>query len=258
MSDSRPSTRQGGNLPGGVEAYASVVTAYERGRPAYPAEAVQWVIEQASLGPGARVLDLAAGTGKLTRLLLGTEAEVVAVEPIKAFRETLRELGVAALEGSAEQIPLRDASVWTVTVAAAFHWFDAPRALTEIRRVLQPGGWLAILWNERDPADSTQRALTDLIEPHRAGEPRQSDEAWKGAFDRSSAFEPLRQRDFAHDHAFTPQTLTDRIASISFIAKLSQRERAVVLSGVHELATERGESFTLPHITHVYLTRRTA
>lgn len=251
----RPNARLGG-VQHAVDAYGNVSAAYESGRPAYPAEAVRWVIEQTGLGPGRRVLDLAAGTGKLTRLLLRTGGEVLALEPVKAFRENLRKLGVETLEGTAEHIPVPDASVWTVTVGTAFHWFDAPRALAEIHRVLLPGGWLAILWNERDATDQTQRALTDLVEPHRGSVPRQSDEAWIPAFDRSSAFEPLRKRDFSHDHTFTPDTLVDRIASISFIAALPENERMVVLSRARELGSVRGDSFVLPHITHVYLTRR--
>lgn len=201
-----------------------------------------------------RVLDLAAGTGKLTRLLLPSGADVVAVEPVQAFRDTLCRLGVDARAGTAESIPLPDASVHTVTVATAFHWFDAPAAISEIRRVLRPAGSLAILWNERDPRDPTQRALTALIEPHRRGEPRQVDEAWLKAFNPGCGFEPPRKRDFPYEHDFTPDTLVDRVASISFIAGLADAERQPLLREIHELGRGCGDSFTLSHMTHVYLT----
>lgn len=172
MTDTpNPDAVQVRGVPGAVDAYEKVLAAYETGRPAYPSEAVRWLMEETALGPGTRVLDLAAGTGKLTRLLMSSGAEVLAVEPVEGFRGHLRRLGIETMDRTAEHIPLLDASVGVVTVAAAFHWFDAPRALAEIGRMLLPGGWLAILWNERDPADETQRALTNLIEPHRRTEP---------------------------------------------------------------------------------------
>lgn len=244
-----------GNVQPAITAYAKVGAAYEAGRPAYPVEAVDWILEQIGLGPGARVLDLAAGTGKLTRLLLASGMDVVAVEPVEAFREQLLDLRIDARTGTAEKIPLADHTVDAVTVATAFHWFDAARALAEIRRVLIPTGGLAILWNERDPNDQTQRALTALIEPHRRGEPRQSDEVWRAAFDSASGFAPLRERDFLHEHTFTPDTLVARVASISFIAALPDEQRHELLDRVRELGRAHGETFTLPHITHTYLTR---
>ncbi len=239
-----------------VTAYASVAAAYERGRPGYPANAVAWITAMAGLGPGSAVLDLAAGTGKLTQQLTGTGARVIAVEPVAAFRAALGRLPVDIRDGSAERIPLARASVDAVAVATAFHWFDAPRALVEIRRVLRPGGTLAILWNERDPRDETQRALTALLEPHRHDEPRQSDEAWLTAFAGQTAFEPLRKRDFFHHHSFTVETLVERVKSISFVAALSDETRASLLEEVRELARRRGQAFALPHLTHVYLARR--
>jgi SAM-dependent methyltransferase len=155
----------------------------------------------------------------------------------------------------AERIPLAGASVDAVAVATAFHWFDAPRALVEIGRVLRPGGTLAILWNERDPRDETQRALTALLEPHRHDEPRQSDEAWLTAFAGRTAFESLRKRDFFHHHSFTVETRVERVRSIGFVAALSDETRASLFEEVRELARRRGQAFALPHLTHVYLAR---
>ncbi|HEX8802631.1 MAG TPA: class I SAM-dependent methyltransferase, partial [Acidimicrobiales bacterium] len=128
---------------------------YERGRPSYPAEAVALVVGRGGIGPGRRVLDLAAGTGKMTRLLLPTGADVVAVEPVAGMRAALERLaaaspGLEVLDGTAENLPLPDGSVDAVTVAQAFHWFDPPVALAEMRRVLRPGGHLFLVWNVRD------------------------------------------------------------------------------------------------------------
>lgn len=121
---------------------------YERARPGYPADAVRWLA-----GPSpADVLDLGAGTGKLTRALAALGHRVVAVDPLPEMLAQLAVAvpGVPALAGSAEAIPLEDASVDVVAVAQAFHWFDHGRALPEIARVLRPGGSLALVWNQRD------------------------------------------------------------------------------------------------------------
>ena len=251
-----------GELHRAISAYDSVATAYEVGRPSYPAEAVAWLIAEGIIGPGRVVLDLAAGTGKLTRLLLESGARVIAVEPVASFRQALAPLSVEIREGTAERIPLAADAVDAVTVAAAFHWFDAPRALEEIARVLRPGGALAVLWNERDPHDETQRALTALLEPHRRDEPRQADEAWLKAFACDRRFMTVRKRDFVHRHTFTADTLVERVRSISFVAALADEPHARLLEQVRELARthlrERaavpGETFELPHVTHVYLT----
>jgi ubiquinone/menaquinone biosynthesis C-methylase UbiE len=125
--------------------FASVADVYERGRPDYPPAAIGALAAELQLAPGARVLDLAAGTGKLTRALLAAGLDVVAVEPQGPLRETLiASVGSERVfEGLAEEIPLADASVDAVTVADAIHWFDPGPALTEMRRVLRPGGGLA-------------------------------------------------------------------------------------------------------------------
>lgn len=248
--------RHRGPVHGSVSAYEGVSEAYERGRPAYPEAVLARIVERSRIGPGSRVLDLAAGSGKFTRQLLATGARVQAVEPVAAFRKRLRELPVGVLDGTAEALPLDDASVDLVTVAAAFHWFDAPRALEEVGRVLRRGGMLAILWNERDQRDNTQFALTELIEPHRRGEPRQVDESWLAAFDAASGFTELEKEDFAHPHRFTPDSLVERVNSISFVAALPEQTRAALIERVRELAATRGRTFELPHITHLYMAKR--
>jgi len=125
---------------------------YERGRPGYPPGAVQLLARELQIGPGRRVVDLAAGTGKLTRALKPYRASIVAVEPVAGMREQLVSAvpGIEPLDGTAERIPLPDASVDTVLVAQAFHWFDAPRAVVEIHRILRPGGGLGVIWNSWD------------------------------------------------------------------------------------------------------------
>ena len=146
--------------------FDSVAEQYERARPEYADDAVDWALEQLGLRQGSRVLDLAAGTGKLTRQLVARGLDVVAVEPGDEMRGVLERVlpGVESLAGTAEEIPLEDSSVDGVTVGQAFHWFDRDRALAEIRRVLGPGGGLALLWNRWDEHDPLLGAVEGLLQ----------------------------------------------------------------------------------------------
>jgi ubiquinone/menaquinone biosynthesis C-methylase UbiE len=141
--------------------FGEEAAAYERGRPSYPPEAIDWL-----LPPGARdVLDLGAGTGKLTVRLVERGLDVVAVDPIPEMLEVLRRSlpDTPALLGSAEEIPLPDASVDSVLVAQAWHWFDPERAVSEVARVLRPGGRIGLVWNVRDERSGWVKDLGRII-----------------------------------------------------------------------------------------------
>jgi SAM-dependent methyltransferase len=142
--------------------FARVAEAYERARPEYAPEAVAYLVERL----GSVVLDLGAGTGKLARQLAACGLDVVAVEPLAEMR-ALIPAGIETLAGTAEAIPLPEASVDAVTVAQAFHWFDEQKALAEIERVLRPGGLLAVVSNRREPPG----AFDDVLARHRAHAP---------------------------------------------------------------------------------------
>lgn len=131
---------------------ASAADAYERGRPVYPVDLLDALGRAVGLGPGRDVLDLAAGTGKLTRQLVRFDARLVAVEPLAAMRAQFEVAvpGAAVLDGTAEEIPLDAASIDVVFVAQAYHWFDRDRANREVARVLRPGRHLVCLWNLED------------------------------------------------------------------------------------------------------------
>jgi SAM-dependent methyltransferase len=143
--------------------FGAVADRYERARPLYPESALSELAARCGVRPGTAVLDLGAGTGKLTRQLVAVGADVVAVEPATGMRRRLEAEvpGVPVLDGTAEAIPTPDASVQVVTAGQAFHWFDTRRALDEIARVLRPAGWLALLWNER-PESGWAAELWDL------------------------------------------------------------------------------------------------
>ena len=168
-----------------AKGFAAGADAYERGRPEYSTEAIAKLVEELRIGPGTRVLDLAAGTGKLTRALLPSGAEIVAVEPIPEMRAKLEASapGVEAIEGTAERIPLPNHSVDAVVIGQAFHWFDGVRATSEIRRVLKPGGAVGLIWQSRDPKLDWILRLNEIIDAADDGHPRFREGAWRDAFD---------------------------------------------------------------------------
>jgi SAM-dependent methyltransferase len=239
--------------------FARAVDAYERGRPAHPAPAVERLSRELRLRPGARVLDLAAGTGKLTRPLVETGAEVVAVEPVSEMRAALAAglPGVEALAGTAEAIPLADGAVDAVTVGQAFHWFDGDAALAEIYRVLTPHGRLGLIWNVRDESVPWVARLTEIMEPYRGDAPGYRAGRWRVAFDRTMLFTPLEHAVFGLDHEVDAEAVVARVASVSFIAALPDEEREAVCARVRSLletdATTRGRArFALPYRTDVF------
>ncbi len=220
-----------------AEGYQVRAETYVSGRPDYPPEVAAWLREELGAAPGKRVLDLGAGTGKFTPRLVATGADVVAVEPVAAMREQLIRLNptVQALEGSAEAIPLPDASVDAVVCAQAFHWFANARALEEIQRVLKPGGVLGLIWNVRDETVPWVAALSRILTPHEGDAPRYVSQKWRRLFP-APGFTPLRERHFPNAHAGSPErVIVDRSLSVSFIAALPAPEQARVAAQVREL-----------------------
>jgi ubiquinone/menaquinone biosynthesis C-methylase UbiE len=246
-----------------AQAFDGVAEVYDRGRPSFPPEAVATLIDVLKIEAGVRVLDLAAGTGKLTRMLAPTGAELVAVEPLGGMRARLEAslLGVRAVEGTAEAIPLPDASIDAVTVAQAFHWFDGSAALAEIHRVLAPRGRLGLLWNVKDEQEDWVAQLGEIIELHRGTAPRVLSGAWRAAFEETDLFTPLAAKHFSHVHEVDAEGVVDRLLSISFIAALTGEEREQVGEQVRRLLalhpdTRARETFCLPYRTDVYWCER--
>jgi SAM-dependent methyltransferase len=245
--------------PTATAGFGSSADAYERGRPPYPDDAIAYLAAELGLGPAARILDLAAGTGKLTRLLVEGGAEVVAVEPVAAMRAALERAlpEVSVLEGTAESIPLAAGSVDAVTVAQAFHWFDADAAIVEIHRVLRPGGGLGLIWNVMGSDPTWLAALRELVHGIRGSVPAYGVSPWQEAFRATPLFRPLTQRTFDLVHELDEDGLVDRIVSTSYVAALPDADRARLVDQVRALVRDVPRPLRLPYRTDVFTYRGT-
>jgi ubiquinone/menaquinone biosynthesis C-methylase UbiE len=226
-----------------ASAFGVAATEYERGRPGYPAAAIDALAERFDLGPDSVVVDLAAGTGKLTRDLVGRFGRVIAVEPLPEMRDQLARgaPGAEAAEGTAEAIPLAEATADAVLVAQAFHWFDGRRALDEIARVLRSGGGLGLLWNTT-PWEMRETPwfalLDDVLERRRvdlSALRRNASGRWREAFDGETRFEPLTEETFENTRRMSTDEFLAGFASRSYIAVLAPDERTRVLNAAAAL-----------------------
>jgi SAM-dependent methyltransferase len=237
--------------------------AYERGRPEYPQSAVAHLLKTLKIVAISRVVELGAGTGKFTKAIFSSRADIIAVEPVDAMRNKLAESipGITIVDGTAEAIPLADGFADAVVVAQAFHWFRGEEALAEIHRVLKPGAGLGLIWNVRDESVDWIRGLTQIIEPYEGSAPRYKSFAWKAPFESSRLFSPLAKAEFAHVQTLSNDAIEDRVLSISFIAALPDAEREVVRERVGELVRNEAElrglrEVEFPYRTDVYTCRR--
>jgi SAM-dependent methyltransferase len=243
--------------PAAAAGFSAAAGAYERGRPGYPREAIAWIVDRLRITPGRDVLDLAAGTGKLTRALVPSGARLIAVEPIDEMREQLFAAlpDVEAFDGRAESIPLPDGSVDAVTCAQAFHWFRVDEAVREIHRVLRPGGAIALVWNVRDLSDPLQARVQEIMAPY-GGEVRSRRDIDPAELLGSDLFGPVEHRSWPYVQRLSRAHLVDRIASTSYIAILDPDARADVLSRVLEAAEGLPEPIAIPYTTDVYAADR--
>jgi SAM-dependent methyltransferase len=246
--------------------FSAAADAYHASRPGWPLNAVKSAFEEWKLDPtDGLVVDLAAGTGRLTEELGLVCPHVLAIEPVDDMRAYIR--GADALAGTAEDMPLEDASALAVFVGEAFHWFDYTLALCELARVLRPGGGLAVLWNNPIPnaaEDELRRAIGELLKPYAyhpkgrnlfAGDPRE-ERAWLSVAGWER-FEPARHREFFHEQNMTQEELVRMVASWSFVAGLEEPVRSEALRGVDRLLAERGvEHHCQRWRCDVYLTQR--
>jgi SAM-dependent methyltransferase len=236
--------------------FGTAATSYDQYRPSYPAAAADWALGSP---PGRiRVVDLGAGTGILTRVILGLGHDVVPVEPDEQMRTQLATStpGVLPLAGSSESIPLPDGSVDAVVAGQAYHWFDPTRAPAEIARVLRVGGVFAAVWNLRDESEPWVAQLSDVahLEDHERAEQRVDEDAL-----RAAGFGPVVREVFTHAITHTPDTLVELIKTRSYYLTAPAERRAEIADGVRDLAATHPdlagrETFPLPYRTVVYRT----
>jgi SAM-dependent methyltransferase len=235
-------------------------TDYDELRPTYAPGSVRWVAERASLEPGSLVVDLAAGTGQLSRRFASLGTRVVAVEPAGNMRAVLTTNlpEVHAVPGTAEAIPVGDGEADVVVVGNAFHHFDAEAAFAEIRRVLRPGGALALFWARTDEdADTMQlgiREIDEVVERERASSPIvEAYFSWFEPPEHLEGFTALERRSFPTTRTMTSARLADLFATSSDIASLPEPRRSQLLARIGELAAELPETLELAERSDVHL-----
>jgi SAM-dependent methyltransferase len=238
------------------EGFSRGATAYERVRPAYPGTAVAYLIQACGLKTGTTVLDLAAGTGKLTQLLVASGAHVVAVEPVAAMRQLIPTEAIDVLDGSAEAIPLQTASTDAVVVAQAFHWFDTDAALAEIHRVLCPDGCLSIVRNQRDLDDPVQRAFEETLGRHRWHPSLEAQLDVESVLRTARLFELREHRTFTNEHELAADDLVALAASETSISLLGGSARTAAVADFEQLAKRVHSPLRLRYTTEVYIADR--
>ena len=227
--------------------FATVAEAYDRARPSYPPEAASWLVGRSR----ARVVELGAGTGKLTELLVDAGHEVIATDPLPEMLARLRTRvpGAHTAVATAEHIPVASQSADVVVCAQSFHWFDHAIALPEIARVLRPGGVLALVWNARDEGIPWVRKLGAII-----GSPENFTDL-AGPAAESEHFGWLEPQEFRFWQSLRRDDLFDLVRSRSYVALLEEAERQELLDRVGALYDDYGrgpDGMQLPYVTRCY------
>jgi SAM-dependent methyltransferase len=250
----------GGMPQAAARGFGATADLYEARRPTYPETAIGWLTTALGIQHFSTVVDLGAGTGKLTRRIAAKTRQVIAVEPLAAMCGQFSSvLNVPLVRAVAEAIPVRSGSVDAVLVGQAFHWFDAETALSEIHRVLRPGGGLGLVWNMRDERTDWVAALGEIR--RRYGDIRYDTGRWREALNASDLFAPLVEEHFAYDQVLDPEGVVELMASRSFIAALDGDENRAVREEIRRLMAEHPETagrgrLVLPYKTDAYWTRR--
>jgi SAM-dependent methyltransferase len=243
--------------PLAAEGFGQAARSYVRGRPDFPAGTLDWLKDDLHLRPGSRVLELGAGTGKFTKILTQTRAEVLAVEPVDEMLARLAadQPDVKTLRATAQNLPLAGATMDAVICAQAFHWFATADAVAEMRRVLVSGGVLGLIWNVRDESVPWVARLTRIMAPHEGDAPRYYRNEWRQVFP-APGFGELNARTFSHQHVGPAEhVLVDRVASVSFIAALNAATRKAVLREVRALIAATPELANRQEVSVPYVTR---
>lgn len=233
--------------------------AYERARPEWPEDAARWLVSEGAW----RVVELGAGTGKLTRALAGLDVRVVAVEPDPRMLAVLHERGLEGIQGTAEAIPFGDREADGVVAGSSLHWFEFDQALAEIHRVLRPGGRFGFGWNHRDVRHPTIAAMSEVIYSSRPS--RQTSgwqrRDWPSEVARTGLFGEVEQVVFEHIHELPREALADHLLSYAGLAALPEDERRREFAAVAEIldrdsSLHDGDRLRLPFVVDAYRATR--
>lgn len=247
--------------------FQSAAAEYERSRPGYPDAAVARIVEICELGGSSRLLDLACGTGKMTRQIASvSDAAIVGADPVEGMLAQFAAVlpAIPAVAGVAEALPFADASFDACVVAQGFHWFDGDRALAELHRILRPRSALVAIWNTRDESVPWVRAMNEIFDRYEGDVARFWKGKWPPAFASTTDFSPLQREDFLYEQRLTRGGVVERVLSVSFIAALPPAERDLVAEQVVEILDRDPETslvsgddeIVLPYRTELYWCRR--
>lgn len=235
-----------------ARSFGVAASVYQASRPGYPAEAVEWLV-----GDAATVLDLGAGTGKLTEALVALDREVIAVDPVEEMLEELevRVPGVPRILGVAEEIPIADESVDAVVAGQAWHWFQAERAIPEIARVLRPGGTLGLVWNSRDSRSGWLREAGELMH-----EENDASTTFASSVHVGPPFGPIEEHRVEWVRRMTRATFLDLVRSRSHFLTSSPADQRETIAAIETLLLTHPDvagaaELAVPYVTHCFRTR---
>lgn len=246
--------------PTAAKGFGTAAELYQQTRPSYPQEIISWLRNDLNLGTHAKVVDLAAGTGKFTSYIKQVTSDIIAIEPVEQMQQQFLAIhpDIAIQTAYSHQLPLGTASYDAVLCAQAFHWFSNAETLQEVHRVLKPEGHFGLIWNQRDTSTDWVQAIAELIAPFEKDTPRYHSGQWKHAFQQQNWFKLDSEHHFIHPHIGTvEQVVSKRILSSSFIAALpteQQQQLKLQIEDIvfHAVSKQPQDEIAFPYVTYAY------
>jgi len=249
--------------PVAASGFTNAAGIYAASRPSYPPAAMDWLRDRLGIESGSKVIEVGAGPGKFTHLLVDAGADILATDPVPGMLGALSKAlpDVQTAVASADALPVADASMDAVVCATAFHWFASADVVAEFHRALRPGGTLGLIWNVRDERVPWVARLSAITNRYEDAEPRQRTGQWRTPFP-APGFTDLHETAMAYEHRGSAEdVIVGRTLSTSFIAALPDARRAEIEREVRALIAEtpelQGPEVVFPYITRGYDCRRT-